>query len=144
MADEDRTSLWWRNGSSLSSRYFGEVGKQRSEEAHEALVGLCSRNGFACDRRCIQSCSRMTLNESVQHYCEPIRGLLLDADGIGRTYYLFKRKSCAISAFYLNGTTSRVVYTQKVVFLKTQSSAGIKLSPTFDLQFACATQPFSD
>ena len=70
-----------------------------------------------------------TLNESVQHYCEPIRGLLLDADGIGRTYYLFKRKSCAISAFYLNGTTSRVVYTQKVVFLKTQSS-GLSCSAT--------------
>src|ERR1700688_1301690 len=54
-----------------------------------------------------------TLNESVQHYGGPVRGPLLDEDGIGRTFYLFKVKSCSIGAFYLNGTISRVIYTQK-------------------------------
>ncbi len=54
-----------------------------------------------------------TLNESVQHYGGPVRGPLPDADGIGRTFYLFKVKSCSIGAYYLNGTISRVVYTQK-------------------------------
>jgi hypothetical protein len=38
---------------------------------------------------------------------------LPNEDGIGRIYYLFKVKSCSIGAFYLNGTISRVVYTQK-------------------------------
>jgi hypothetical protein len=57
-----------------------------------------------------------TLNESVQHYGGPVRGPLPDADGIGRTFYLFKDKSCSIGAFYLNGTISRVVYTQKSAF----------------------------
>jgi hypothetical protein len=56
-----------------------------------------------------------TLNESVQHYGGPVKGPLPDADGIGRTYYLFKDKSCSIGAFYLNGKISRVVYTQKTV-----------------------------
>jgi hypothetical protein len=54
-----------------------------------------------------------TLNESVQHYGAPVRGPLPNEDGIGRIYYLFKAKSCFIGAFYLNGTISRVVYTQK-------------------------------
>jgi hypothetical protein len=57
-----------------------------------------------------------TLNESVQHYGGPVRGPLPDADGIGRTFYLFKDKSCSVGAFYLNGTISRVVYTQKSAF----------------------------
>jgi hypothetical protein len=54
-----------------------------------------------------------TLNESVQHYGTPVRGPLPNEDGIGRIFYLFKIKSCSIGAFYLNGTISRVVYTQK-------------------------------
>jgi hypothetical protein len=54
-----------------------------------------------------------TLNESVQHYGAPVRGPLPNKDGIGRIYYLFKVKNCSIGAFYLNGTISRVVYTQK-------------------------------
>jgi hypothetical protein len=54
-----------------------------------------------------------TLNESVQHYGGPVRGPLLDEDGIGRTFYLFKVKNYSIGAFYFNGTISRVVYTQK-------------------------------
>jgi hypothetical protein len=57
-----------------------------------------------------------TLNESVQHYGGPVRGPLPDADGIGRTFYLFKDKSCSVGAFYLNGTISRVVYSQKSAF----------------------------
>lgn len=54
-----------------------------------------------------------TLDESVQHYGAPVKGPLPKEDGVGRIFYLFKVKSGSIGAFYLNGTISRVVYTQK-------------------------------
>ena len=64
-----------------------------------------------------------TLSESVQHYGTPVRGPLPNEDGIGRIFYLFKVKSCSIGAFYLNGTISRVVYTQTTPLADSSFSA---------------------
>ena len=80
------------------------------------LLILAAAAGLIATASASKAALGWTLNESVQHYGGPVRGPLPDADGIGRTYYLFKDKSCSIGAFYFNGTISRVVYTQKSAF----------------------------
>ena len=80
------------------------------------LLILAAAAGLIATASASKAALGWTLNESVQHYGGPVRGPLPDADGIGRTYYLLKDKSCSIGAFYFNGTISRVVYTQKSAF----------------------------
>ena len=96
-----------------SQRNFGEEANKGHKRLMKLLLIVAAAVGLIATVVASKAALGWTFNESVQHYGGPVRGPLLDEDGIGRTFYLFKAKSCSIGAFYLNGTISRVVYTQK-------------------------------
>ena len=81
----------------VSRRNFGEEANKGHKRLMKLLLIVAAAVGLIATVVASKAALGWTFNESVQHYGGPIRGPLLDEDGIGRTFYLFKVKSCSIT-----------------------------------------------